>query len=62
MARSPTARSALIFEGIPSYPTVARFWEVVDKHKVNTIYTAPTAIRALDACTATSRSRDLAQS
>ena len=45
----PLANGAitLIFEGIPSYPTVARFWEVVDKHKVNTIYTAPTAIRAL---------------
>jgi acetyl-CoA synthetase len=45
----PLANGAitLIFEGIPTYPTVARFWEVVDKHKVNTIYTAPTAIRAL---------------
>ena len=36
-----------MFEGVPNYPTVARFWEVVDKHKVNTFYTAPTAIRAL---------------
>ncbi len=37
----------MMFEGVPNYPTVSRFWEVVDKHKVNTIYTAPTAIRAL---------------
>ena len=38
---------SLMFEGVPNYPTVSRFWEVVDKHKVNIIYTAPTAIRAL---------------
>ncbi len=37
----------MMFEGVPNYPTVSRFWEVVDKHKVNVIYTAPTAIRAL---------------
>jgi len=37
----------LMFEGVPNYPTTSRFWEVCDKHKVNTIYTAPTAIRAL---------------
>src|SRR5687767_7292397 len=37
----------LMFEGVPNYPTMSRFWEVVDKHKVNTFYTAPTAIRAL---------------
>ena len=37
----------LMFEGIPTYPSPARFWEVVDKHKVNIFYTAPTAIRAL---------------
>ncbi|HML12893.1 MAG TPA: acetate--CoA ligase [Xanthobacteraceae bacterium] len=45
----PLANGAttLMFEGVPNYPTVSRFWEVVDKHKVNTIYTAPTAIRAL---------------
>ena len=45
----PLANGAitLMFEGVPNYPTVARFWEVVDKHKVNTFYTAPTAIRAL---------------
>jgi acetyl-CoA synthetase len=36
-----------MFEGIPNYPTTSRFWEVIDKHKVNTFYTAPTAIRAL---------------
>ncbi len=37
----------LMFEGIPTYPTAARFWEVIEKHKVNIFYTAPTAIRAL---------------
>ena len=37
----------LMFEGIPKHPTPARFWEVIDKHKVNIFYTAPTAIRAL---------------
>ena len=39
--------TTLMFEGVPNYPTVSRFWEVVDKHKVNIFYTAPTAIRAL---------------
>ncbi len=39
--------TSLIFEGIPTYPTPSRFWEVVDKHKVNIFYTAPTALRAL---------------
>jgi acetyl-CoA synthetase len=39
--------TTLIFEGVPHYPTFSRFWEVVDKHQVNIIYTAPTAIRAL---------------
>jgi len=39
--------TSLIFEGVPNYPTVSRFWEVIDKHKVTTFYTAPTAIRAL---------------
>jgi acetyl-CoA synthetase len=38
---------SLMFEGVPNYPTMSRFWEVCDKHKVNIIYTAPTAIRAL---------------
>lgn len=37
----------LMFEGIPTYPSASRCWEVVDKHKVNIFYTAPTAIRAL---------------
>ena len=37
----------LMFEGVPNYPTTSRFWEVIDKHQVNTFYTAPTAIRAL---------------
>ena len=45
----PLANGAttLMFEGVPNYPTMSRFWEVIDKHKVNTFYTAPTAIRAL---------------
>ena len=45
----PLANGAttLMFEGVPNYPTMSRFWEVIDKHKVNTFYTAPTAIRSL---------------
>jgi acetyl-CoA synthetase len=45
----PLANGAItmMFEGVPNYPTSSRFWEVCDKHKVNIIYTAPTAIRAL---------------
>jgi acetyl-CoA synthetase len=45
----PLANGAttLMFEGVPNYPSMSRFWEVIDKHKVNTFYTAPTAIRAL---------------
>ncbi|SEL73622.1 acetyl-coenzyme A synthetase [Bosea lupini] len=45
----PLANGAttLMFEGIPTYPTISRFWEVIDKHKVNIFYTAPTAIRSL---------------
>ena len=39
--------TTLMFEGVPTYPDASRFWQVVDKHKVNTFYTAPTAIRAL---------------
>jgi acetyl-CoA synthetase len=39
--------TSLMFEGVPNYPDASRFWEVVDKHKVNIFYTAPTAIRAL---------------
>jgi len=39
--------TSLMFEGVPNYPSQSRFWEVVDKHKVNIFYTAPTAIRAL---------------
>ena len=39
--------TSLMFEGVPNYPNVSRFWEVVDKHQVNTFYTAPTALRAL---------------
>jgi acetyl-CoA synthetase len=38
---------SLMFEGIPTYPDVSRFWQVCDKHKVNIFYTAPTAIRSL---------------
>ncbi len=45
----PLANGAttLMFEGVPSYPDFGRFWEIVEKHKVNQFYTAPTAIRAL---------------
>jgi acetyl-CoA synthetase len=45
----PLANGAttLMFEGVPNYPSTSRFWEVIDKHKVNIFYTAPTAIRAL---------------
>ena len=39
--------TTVLFEGIPSYPTYSRFWEVIQKHKVNQFYTAPTAIRSL---------------
>jgi acetyl-CoA synthetase len=47
----PLANGAisLMFEGVPTYPDAGRCWEVVDKHQVNTFYTAPTAIRALQA-------------
>ena len=41
------AATAVIFEGVPNWPTVSRFWEVIDKHKVEIFYTAPTALRAL---------------
>jgi acetyl-CoA synthetase len=41
--------TTLLFEGIPTYPHAGRFWEIIDKHKVNIFYTAPTAIRALQA-------------
>ena len=45
----PLANGAttLMFEGVPNHPTNSRFWEVIDKHRVNIFYTAPTAIRAL---------------
>ena len=39
--------TSVLFEGIPTYPTPSRFWDIVEKHKVNTLYTAPTAIRSL---------------
>jgi acetyl-CoA synthetase len=39
--------TTLMFEGVPTYPDASRFWQVIDKHKVNQFYTAPTAIRAL---------------
>ncbi len=47
----PLANGAisLMFEGIPTYPDAGRCWEIIDKHQVNTFYTAPTAIRALHA-------------
>ena len=39
--------TTIMFEGVPNYPDFSRFWQIVDKHKVNIFYTAPTAIRAL---------------
>jgi acetyl-CoA synthetase len=39
--------TSLMFEGIPTYPDASRFWQIVEKHKVNILYTAPTAIRSL---------------
>ena len=42
--------TTVMFEGVPSYPDMGRFWQVVEKHKVNILYTAPTAIRALAKC------------
>ena len=39
--------TTVVFEGVPTYPDASRFWQVVDKHKVNIFYTAPTALRAL---------------
>ena len=41
--------TSLIYEGVPAYPDAGRFWSIVDKHKVNIFYTAPTAIRSLEA-------------
>ncbi len=42
--------TTVMFEGVPTWPDAGRFWEVVDKHQINIFYTAPTAIRALEAC------------
>lgn len=42
--------TSVMFEGVPTYPDPGRFWKVIDRHKVNIFYTAPTAIRALQAC------------
>ena len=39
--------TSIMFEGVPNYPDFGRFWDIVDKHKVNLFYTAPTALRAL---------------
>lgn len=41
------AATSVLFEGVPTYPDASRFWQVIDKYKVNQFYTAPTAIRAL---------------
>jgi len=41
--------TTLMFEGVPTFPNAGRFWEIIDKHQVTTFYTAPTAIRALEA-------------
>lgn len=40
----------VMFEGVPTFPTPSRFWQIIDKYQVNQFYTAPTAIRALEAC------------
>jgi len=42
--------TSIMFEGVPSYPDMGRFWQIVDKYEVNIFYTAPTAIRALAQC------------
>ncbi len=42
--------TTVFFEGVPTWPSPSRFWEVVDRHQVNLFYTAPTAIRALESC------------
>ena len=42
--------TTVMFEGVPTWPDAGRFWEIVDKHQINIFYTAPTAIRALQAC------------
>lgn len=49
MIYGPLSQGAttLMFEGIPTYPTPSRFWQIIEKHKVNILYTAPTAIRSL---------------
>ncbi len=59
----PLANGAttLMFEGVPNYPDNSRFWNVIDKHNVNIFYTAPTAIRALDAEWRRAGEEDLAQ-
>ena len=44
------AATSILFEGVPTYPDAGRFWKIVEKYKVNIFYTAPTAIRALEAC------------
>ena len=45
-----TGATTMMFEGVPTFPTSGRFWQICEKHKVNQFYTAPTAIRALMAC------------
>lgn len=42
--------TSIMFEGVPTWPDAGRFWDIVNKHNVNIFYTAPTAIRALEAC------------
>lgn len=42
--------TTIMFEGVPTFPDAGRFWQVIDKYNVNIFYTAPTAIRALEAC------------
>lgn len=52
IAYGPTLNGCtqIIFEGVPTWPDAGRFWQVIDKYKVTHFYTAPTAIRALEAC------------
>ena len=59
MVYGPLANGAttLLFEGVPTYPDVRRICQIVDKHQVNVLYTAPTAIRALMAHGRLSRPR-----
>ena len=47
MVHLANGATTIMFEGIPTYPDSSRWWQIIDKYKVNIFYTAPTAIRAL---------------